>query len=186
MTYVFVVHFHLTSYLRWKYQPTFKLHSLVNWYYNLTWEQEFCKIYESVLRESVGYTEFTIESIAYLLLLLKFKISAIHLYISKICFIYMYFFRYVFFFSESQLLNIYQHTTGHWCFARVTDKCWLLDTENRLMVAKGEGVGGRMDWEFGVSRGKLLHIAWINNKVLLYSTRNYIQYPMINHNGKEY
>ena len=26
----------------------------------------------------------------------------------------------------------------------------------------------------------------INNKVLLYSTGNYIQYPMINHNGKEY
>ena len=26
----------------------------------------------------------------------------------------------------------------------------------------------------------------INNKVLLYSTENYIQYPMINHNGKEY
>ena len=25
-----------------------------------------------------------------------------------------------------------------------------------------------------------------NNKVLLYSARNYIQYPMINHNGKEY
>ena len=27
---------------------------------------------------------------------------------------------------------------------------------------------------------------WINNEVLLYSTRNYIQYPVINHNGKEY
>ena len=27
---------------------------------------------------------------------------------------------------------------------------------------------------------------WINNKVLLYSIENYIQYPMINHNGKEY
>ena len=25
-----------------------------------------------------------------------------------------------------------------------------------------------------------------NNKVLLYNTRNYIQYPVINHNGKEY
>ena len=29
-------------------------------------------------------------------------------------------------------------------------------------------------------------IEWINNKVLLYSTGNYIQYPEINHNGKEY
>ena len=27
---------------------------------------------------------------------------------------------------------------------------------------------------------------YINNKVLLYSTENYIQYPMINCNGKEY
>ena len=47
-------------------------------------------------------------------------------------------------------------------------------------------MGGRMDWEFGVSRCKLLHIGWINSKVLLYSTGNYIQYPVINHNGKEY
>ena len=42
---------------------------------------------------------------------------------------------------------------------------------------------GRRHWEFGV-RHKLLHIEWINNKVLLYSTVNYIQYPGINHNGK--
>ena len=45
-----------------------------------------------------------------------------------------------------------------------------------------------MDWEFGVSRCKLLilHIEWISNKVLLYSTGNYSQYPALNHNGKEY
>ena len=40
------------------------------------------------------------------------------------------------------------------------------------------------DWEFGTSRCKLLHIKWISNKVLLYSTENYVQYPVINHNGK--
>ena len=47
--------------------------------------------------------------------------------------------------------------------------------ENRLVVAKGGGRGG-MDWEFGISRCKLLHILieWINNKVLLHSTGNYI------------
>ena len=45
--------------------------------------------------------------------------------------------------------------------------------------------GGRKDWEFGISRGKLLYIGWIN-KVLLYSKGNYIQHPVINHNGKEY
>ena len=30
-----------------------------------------------------------------------------------------------------------------------------------------------------------MYIEWINNKVLLYSTGNYIQYSVINHNGKE-
>ena len=61
-----------------------------------------------------------------------------------------------------------------------------MNIENRLVVAKGEGVGGGIDWEVGVSRYKLLYREWINNKVLLYSTENYIQYPMINHNGKVY
>ena len=62
----------------------------------------------------------------------------------------------------------------------------LTDIENRLVVAKGEGVGRGMEWEFGISRCKLLYIGWINNKVLLYNTENYFQYPMINHNEKEY
>ena len=63
----------------------------------------------------------------------------------------------------------------------------LTDIENRLVVAKGEGGRGGMDREFGISRGKLLYIEWINNKVLLYSTGNYyIQYPVINCSGKEY
>ena len=51
---------------------------------------------------------------------------------------------------------------------------------------QGGGAGRGLDWEFGISRGKLLYIEWINSKVLLYSTGNYIQYPVINHNGKEY
>ena len=46
--------------------------------------------------------------------------------------------------------------------------------------------GGKMESEFEVSRCKLLYIEWINNKVLLYGTGNYIQYPVINHNGKIY
>ena len=54
------------------------------------------------------------------------------------------------------------------------------------MVAKGEGGGGEKDWEFGINRCKLLYIEWINIKVLLYSTGNYIRYPVTNHNGKEY
>ena len=32
----------------------------------------------------------------------------------------------------------------------------------------------------------IVSMEWINNKVLLYSTENYILYLMINHNGKEY
>ena len=43
-----------------------------------------------------------------------------------------------------------------------------------------------LDWEFGVSRCRLLFTEWINNKILLCSIGNYIQYPVINHNGKEY
>ena len=58
-------------------------------------------------------------------------------------------------------------------------------THRQLVVAREAG-GGGMDWEFGISRCKLLYIGWINNKVLLYSTGNYIQYPVINYNGKEY
>ena len=42
--------------------------------------------------------------------------------------------------------------------------------ENRLMVAKGWGIG--MDWAFGVRRCKLVYTEWINNKVLLYSMGN--------------
>ena len=42
-----------------------------------------------------------------------------------------------------------------------------------------------MDWEFGVSRCKLLYIDWINNKGILYSTESYIQYSEINPNEKE-
>ena len=44
---------------------------------------------------------------------------------------------------------------------------------------------GRIDREFGISRCKLLDTGCINDKVLLYSTGNSIQYPVINHNGKE-
>ena len=43
-----------------------------------------------------------------------------------------------------------------------------------------------MDWEFGISRYKLLHIEWKSNKVLLYSTGNNTQYSVMKHDGKEY
>ena len=50
----------------------------------------------------------------------------------------------------------------------------------------GRGAEGVVNWEFGISKWKLLHIEWINNMVLMYSTGNYIQYPVINYNEKEY
>ena len=48
---------------------------------------------------------------------------------------------------------------------------------------------GGMGWERGWSgRSGLADVSyymeWINNKVLLYSTGNYIQYPVINNNKK--
>ena len=46
--------------------------------------------------------------------------------------------------------------------------------------------GGGMERELGVSRCKLLHIEWSEDKALLYSTRNYTQYPVVNPHGKEY
>ena len=44
---------------------------------------------------------------------------------------------------------------------------------------------GGENWEFEIRGGKLLHTGCINNKLLLYNTENYIQYPMINHTGKK-
>ena len=54
------------------------------------------------------------------------------------------------------------------------EKKKLMDIENRLVVVKGGGGGSGMDWKFGVSRWKLLHLEWISNEILLYSTGNYI------------
>ena len=57
----------------------------------------------------------------------------------------------------------------------------LTDTDNRLVIVKGESV---IDLEFGVSRYKLLHLEWISNGVLLYSTGNYIRDLGIDHDGR--
>ena len=57
--------------------------------------------------------------------------------------------------------------------------------ENKLMVTKGE-VGEGINWEYGINRCTLPYIKQINNKVLLYSTGNYIRYLVISYNGKEF
>ena len=55
--------------------------------------------------------------------------------------------------------------------------------EQTWVCQGGEGVSG-MDGKFGVSRRKLLHLEWVDNEVLLCSTENYIQSPVIDHDGK--
>ena len=52
------------------------------------------------------------------------------------------------------------------------------------MVAKGEKVEGGTEWEVGVSRRKLLHVEWMDGRVLPRSTENYVQCPVMDHNGK--
>ena len=59
---------------------------------------------------------------------------------------------------------------------------------------KGERLSGGMDWEFGVSRCKLLHAGWINNRSYclalgypgLKHNSELKQCPELRHNGKEY
>ena len=43
-----------------------------------------------------------------------------------------------------------------------------------------QGIPGEKDWEFGISICKLLYTEWINSKVLLCGTGNYIQHLLIN------
>ena len=61
----------------------------------------------------------------------------------------------------------------------------LRNIENRLVVAKGGVWESEMDEDFGVSRCKVLHLEWIGNEVLLYSTGNYIQPHGIKYDEKQ-
>ena len=56
--------------------------------------------------------------------------------------------------------------------------------ERKLVVVRAEEEGRGMDWEFGVSRCKLLYLEWISSGVLLYSTGNYIQSLGLEHDGR--
>ena len=55
----------------------------------------------------------------------------------------------------------------------------LIAIERRLVVAKGK----REEGEFGVGRCKPLHLKWISNEFLLYSTGNYVQSLGTEHDG---
>ena len=39
---------------------------------------------------------------------------------------------------------------------------------------QGGGTGSGIDWDSGVNRCKLLHLEWISNGILQYSTGNYV------------
>ena len=55
---------------------------------------------------------------------------------------------------------------------------------NRLVFAKEDKGGSRIDWEFGVSGCKLFRLERMGNEVLLYSTGNNIQSLQIDHDGR--
>ena len=61
-----------------------------------------------------------------------------------------------------------------------------MDIKNRRVAAKVHRGGRGLNWELEISRCKLVCIEWINNKVLLYTTGSYIQYPVISQNGNEH
>ena len=50
------------------------------------------------------------------------------------------------------------------------------DIENKLMVIKGERLGGGINWEFGIEMYTLICIKWITNKNLLYKKINRIKF----------
>ena len=66
-----------------------------------------------------------------------------------------------------------------------------LSTEKKQTYGHGEqfcdcqegGGGSGRNWEFGVSRGKLLHLEWISNEILLYSPRSYIRSLVMENDG---
>ena len=50
----------------------------------------------------------------------------------------------------------------------------IMDLQNRLVVAKGEGGGDGVIGELGVNRCRLLPLEWISNDILLCGTGNYV------------
>ena len=68
----------------------------------------------------------------------------------------------------------------------MTDSFPYLEKHNKSLTVFSQQLKTKVDWEFGISRWKLVHTEWINNRVQLYSTGNYILYLVIKHNKKEY
>ena len=71
-------------------------------------------------------------------------------------------------------------------FISVLELTWhkrtYLQNRNKLIENReGKGWTGSL----GLVEANLLHLEWVNHKFLMYRTENYIQYPVINHNGKK-
>ena len=98
-------------------------------------------------------------------------------------------------FSTCQLCGI-RHITSFFSFVifktgiRATSSLWRwfwgLKESCREQTCGCQGGGGEsgMDGEFGVRGCKLLHLEWISNELLLYSTGNYLQSLGIEHDGR--
>ena len=78
--------------------------------------------------------------------------------------------------------NLNSDTNGHIYETKIDSQIQRTDL---WLPWRSRGRGG-MDWEFRISSCKLVYIGCMNNKALLYSTGNYIQYLATNHKGKEY
>ena len=57
----------------------------------------------------------------------------------------------------------------------------MMDLETDLWMPKGKGKRGRVDWELGVNRCKLLPLEWISNEILLCSSGNFVLSLMMEH-----
>ena len=70
---------------------------------------------------------------------------------------------------KSQYIPFFARKQTHWVLEAKIDLSSQLiqDPEDRHVAGRG-GWGGK-DWEFGISRCKLVHIGWINKAILPYS-----------------
>ena len=89
------------------------------------------------------------------------------------------------------LSKICQKEKGNtiWYHSRVKSKIQMNTSTKQKQTHRHREPTCGCQWEgrvvsFGISRCKLFYVGWINNKVLLYSTVNYIQYPIISHNER--
>ena len=70
-----------------------------------------------------------------------------------------------------------------WTYLENRNRC--TDIKNRCVVVKGEGLGEGEIGSLRLAETKYYR-GWTNNRVLPYSTGDYVQYSVIDHNGKEY